>query len=691
MKQRTIIVFILAFVCCVNTFAQENPKTERVSAQNQSPQGFDNWYFSVLYFNGKSVYNPRNYVISSDGIIDDIKINPSYTSYTTLEHTKKGATYLNIWDINELNQTMSLKTFKKKNVNITSIAYSHDAKQLAISSADKTISICTPIKCELIKSYQSEVEPRQMEYSGNNYFLAVSDGVAVQIWNLERDVIRTTLKPGGSINDFKFNTDDSQLMVLTNDGKLHVYNTKDFTKLSTIEQLDQAIACCPNMDGKYVAVLNTDTRISIINLLDPTERHFIDNANGNISNIRIVYNNVDHKPCLIYNDAKNIIYRVIDSMTPYYNKMMTTELNGKMGEWVKRMPNEPLEMYQARVTESTRAMQVKKFEREFATRMATGMLESAEVSIGNYNMATNSLVLHFSNMSDIFLPVPLAEVSAFTDAKKLQFHDAQYMLTTSDKFDLIYAEVLNTVNGKNYVFDNLNQQPLSYMSTDDNFVPLEVIQKASMEETALMGIKDDILKLAKQEQVVTDKTHIAVKTNAVPAVNADGKHIVNYEVGFTYEVEEEFSARDDFKPGHYHVEESQAVMLMLQIMRKAFESDFKQYMAEGKRVQIQVKGTADASPIVRALAYDGKYGEYEGEPVYKNGELSNITLTKKNGMADNEQLAFARALGVKNYIQKDIAGIDKMNTDFQYHIEVAKEEGSKFRRISVKYTFVDAF
>ena len=60
-------------------------------------------------------------------------------------------------------------------------------------------------------------------------------------------------------------------------------------------------------------------------------------------------------------------------------------------------------------------------------------------------------------------------------------------------------------------------------------------------------------------------------------------------------------------------------------------------------------------------------------------------------MADNEQLAFARALGVKNYINNKIQGFANMQTDYQHHIEVAKEEGSQFRRISVIYTFIDAF
>ena len=323
--------------------------------------------------------------------------------------------------------------------------------------------------------------------------------------------------------------------------------------------------------------------------------------------------------------------------------------------------------------------------------MATGLLESSDVSVGNYNPSTNSLALHFNSMPDIFLDVPTSDVNAFSNAGKLEFRNAKYGLNPDDKFELIYAEVYNPENGKTYVFDNLERQSLSRMAEDDNFVSLDIIQKSNMEETALVGIKEDVLTLAKQDQTISDKTHITVNTDAVPAVNADGEKIVNYNVEFTYEVEEEYSARDDFKPGRYHVEESKAAMLMLEIMTKAFENDFKKYMVSGKNVIIKVKGTADASPINRALAYDGKYGEYDGEPVYKNNELNNITLNKKDGIADNEQLAFARALGVKNYIQNKIKGFADMQTNFQHYIEVAKEEGSQFRRISVVYTFVDAF
>jgi hypothetical protein len=200
-----------------------------------------------------------------------------------------------------------------------------------------------------------------------------------------------------------------------------------------------------------------------------------------------------------------------------------------------------------------------------------------------------------------------------------------------------------------------------------------------------------MVNLAKNDKVITDHTHITVNSNAMPTKDATEHSIINYNVGITYEVEEKFSARDDFKPGRYVTTESKAAVLMLQIMKKAFDQDFSKYLKAGKQVVVKIKGTADASPINRPIAYNGQYGEYNGQTVYKNGQPMKLSLTREEGIATNEQLAFARALGVKNWIEKEVTAINKMKRDYEYQIEVSSEKGSKYRRISVEYTFVDAF
>ena len=658
--------------------------------QKQQPQGFDNHSFGVFYYNGKNVYaNNGNDLNTADDSIKDIRINPAYTSLASLIKTKKGVGYAEIYPLQEKN--LIIGKIKLKNNSISAIAYSQDAKQLAVAAESKDIFLYDTRGKAVIKSYKSNIVPLKMKYSGNNFFLACSNGNTLEVLNAERGTVRKTLNMSSKINDFAFGENNSKLMVLTADGKLTVYETSTFEPKTTVDDLGKAIAVEGNQDGKYALVLTSDSRIAAVNLLDPTERIFIDNNLGGTSDMRFVYSQFDNLSFIVYNANKALVYRQIEGMKPYLNKMMNTELNEKLNQWMKQMPGETLEAYSERVNDETRAQKAAEIERDFATKMATGLLETSDFQVGDYNTTTKKLTLHFNSMPDIFLDVPFNELGEFETNSQLQFKNVKYGLNPDDKFEMVYAEVYNPANGKTYIFDNLARQSLAKMNEDANFVPLEVIRATNMEETALQDIKEDIISQAIQEQTISDKTHISVNANAVPAVDADGKNIINYDVEFTYEVEEEFSARDDFKPGRYNTEESGAAMSMLKIMKKAFEGDFAKYTVEGKRVKIAIKGTADASPIARAIAYDGRYGEYEEEPVYKNGELNNITLNKKDGIGTNEQLAFARAIGVQHYIEKELSSFEKMNRDYEYHIEVSKEEGSKYRRISVHCTFVDAF
>ena len=643
---KKIILLLTMALLAGNVCKAESDNNKRTLTQKKYPVGYDNTSFAVFYFNGKNAYNNRGMVIFSGDTIKDLKINPSFSAVASLEKTKKGGTYAETFRVGKTID--SQQKIKVKKQNLTALAYSADARQLAIATSAKQILFYDVIGKNMQSTVTSEITPQKMIFSSNN-------------------------------------------LVVTADGKLTVYDTATFNPKNTIEDAGSALACQANNNGKYAYVLYSPSRICVINLLDPTERQFIDDANGGISAIRGIYNYNDGNDFIIYNTSNALVYQRMEGLTPYFNKMMSGELNEKLNQWMKQMPGETLEEYAARVNEESRREMAMELEREIATKMAVGLLEQSDVTVGDYNTKTKKLTLHFSSMPDIFLDVPLGEIKSFDKSSRLEFRNVKYGLNPDDKFEIVYAEVYNPENGKTYIFDNLERKSLSYMMEDANFVPIDVIQATSMEEIALESIKEDIISLAKQEQTISDKTHISVNTHADPAIDADGKNIINYSVEFTYEVEEEFSARDDFKPGHYHTEESGAAMSMLKIMKKAFENDFAKYIAEGKRVKIAIKGTADASPIAHAIAYDGKYGEFDGEPVFKNKEMTNVSLNKKDGIATNDQLAFARAIGVQHYIEKELASFEKMNRNYEYHIEVSEQEGSKFRRISVQCTFIDAF
>ena len=212
-----------------------------------------------------------------------------------------------------------------------------------------------------------------------------------------------------------------------------------------------------------------------------------------------------------------------------------------------------------------------------------------------------------------------------------------------------------------------------------------------MDEIKLQEIKENIITQAKQQNTISDHTKISVNADIASETDASGKKIMNYNISFTYEVEQGFSAKEDFGPGKYETEQSGAAMSMLAIMKTAFENEFAQYIRDGKKLRVKITGMADASPINGKIAYDGRYGEYNNEPVYKDNDLSNITVTRQGGITQNDQLAFLRAVGVKDYITKNIPAFGQMQSDFTYYIEVTKEKGSEYRRIKVVFCFVDAF
>ena len=688
MTKKLLLLILLSSLSYMTVQAIER----KVFQQKVKPVGFDNNSYLMFYYNANKIYTIKGVQIFENLMIDDLKISPSKTSIATLQHNTFGIPFLLLYNLindhSEIDYTGNNEMAKKLP---TAVAYSANARQLTVSSIDRQIVFYDPLTIKPLKTYTSKIIPSKLVFSDNNYFLCAAKQDTLEIWNLDKDVIRTTLKAEASVRDMCFCDNSGKLLVLTSNSRLHVYDTKTFGLQYSISDLGQAVSCAPDLTGKYAAVVVNDKMISIVNILDPTERHIITDEAGGITTSRMIYHESKKKNYVLYNNSNAIVFNEVEGMKPYYHKMMTSELNERLNQWTRRLPNETMELYQLRVNDSTRIEQAKVIGQEIATRMATGLLELSEVAIGDYNLATNSLALKINSMPEIFISVPENEVHSFNKSNRLKFHNAKYILTSEDKFELVYAEVFNQNNGKTYVFDNTKQSSLSQLIMDTDFVPLEIIQKSYMEETALVNIKEDIFNLAKQEKMLSDKTQIAVKTGVENAVDAEGKKIINYNVDFTYEVEEAFSARDDFKPGRYHTEESNAAMIMLKIMTQAFEKDFAKYVTPGKQVKIKVKGTADASPIKRTLSYDGKYGEYNGEPVFMDSELNSLTLTKKDGITTNEQLAFARALGVQNYIEKKISAFNDMKRDYEYHIEVSKEKGSKYRRISVQYTFVNAF
>lgn len=655
--------------------------------QKLTPEGIDNYLFSTYYYNGKKTYNMRGAQMSSSAPVIQFRVNPSGSSFVVLEEKGEQGNILiyNLWKTNKLIRKIECQGYKP-----VAVCYSPDSRLLAVAGSNQSITIYDTHDYQAQQRFETSGQVGCMEISSNNYFLVSAESRRISIWNLQNGQLRQEFTFNSSITDVAFSDDNKQLGVLTDDGKLTTYETQQFGIKQTYDALGEARSFHYHKDGKYVAVVTGDKRIAILNLLNQRDREYVDDDKDGVKDLRFLYNS-KKESYLAYNTTNAIVYAFMNQLSPYYTRLLADELNERMTEWLKQRPEETLADYNKRVNDSSRAEQMKLFEREIATRLADNLVDRSEVTLGSYNDKEGLLALNFDSMPNIYLNVPERELKDFAEPGMLEFRNAVYGLNNEDCFELIYADVYNKKNGKTYVFNNLERQSLAYLENDENFVPLEIIQQSNAEEMKLQEIKQGIIDLAKKNKKITDNTEITVSATAENAFDANGKRITNYNISFAYKIEQRYSAKEDFASGHYRIEESAAAMSMLDIVREAFTKDMASYIVPGKQLKISITGMADASPINKAIAYDGCYGEYEDEPVYKDGNLTAMTLSKSEGVATNEQLAFLRALGVKDHIEQTIGDLKKMDCSYSYNIDLAKKTGGQYRRISVVFTFIDAF
>lgn len=618
--------------------------------------------------------------------ITDFAVNPNGLNFAVV-HKKKGKSRMDV-----LSATAPIKTFgfdTKKYGMPTAVAFMPDGRQIAVATGSGIYILETRKFMPVAKIQLKDMHPTAMTVSPNGYFLAAASGDKVNVYNLELRTLRKSLEMGEKITDMEFSPDSKDFGVLTSDGILTLYNTRTFDMRKMVDDLGDGTRFAFNFDGKYAATIASPSQVKLVNLLRDTDRESFDIDGGTLHDLTFIYD-VNRNTLMASGAGKIVNVRRIPGLEPYYNKLIAEEADRRMDEWLKMMPGETMEEFKARVNKESIKRQRRLIEDEISTSFAGNLLDGMKMSFGSYDRTNKVLALNFDKMPTIFLPVPEDEATTFTDPTKIRVTDVQYGILPDDTFEIVYARVENGVTGKKYVYDNLLREVMDYMNNDDA-ISLELLQQQQMEEIKLQELREKVVDEAKSRNVISDHTNITVDSKVIPDYDAEGNRILNYQVKFSYEVEPGFSAQEDFASGKYHIEESGAASSMIDIVRQAFSGELRQYLKSGKKLRVNLLGTADATPILNGIPYDGSYSDIEDESVYVDGQLSTLSVTRKSGIKDNPQLALLRALGVQNYLEKNVEEYRYMNKDYRYDVEVSKDKGSEFRRITATFTFVDAF
>ena len=708
--------FVLLFaVSLISEIAVSQVVESREVPSQKNIESFANTTFCVAFLSDAKMLTFRDISIAEVDDIRNIAFNPTGSSIAIMS----GKDDIVVYSFREKNKKMFelkekrkglkdretlpfvlsgelgakvMKAASKGDVLPVAMCYAPDARHFIASNSLGEI-VVYDTKEYLPQAYiQSEAPATLLTMSSNNYFIAAASAKKLDIWNFQTKALRKSITLPGNIVGFDFSLDASFLAVVTDDSQLVIFDTKNWEKKHTFAEIGGQISA-PSFhpENKYVSVVKDNNAIVVVNLKNEKIEQVIDETAKKVTQSNFIIDRQRNSILMLSNRQNSMVFWDANGLNPFYGKALDEAVVAKMNEWVKMMDGETMEEYAIRVNDETRLKQQQLFIQEAATEMAGDRLAFENPYVGDYDMANSMLNIGFNTLPSISLEVPEDEADDFKDSKNLKFENAIYMLNDKDEFELAYVEVRNELTDKVYVFDNVGRLELLAMD-DIDFVPLEIMQQISQEEVQLKEIKEQIVEENKQEKLISDNTQIDVKTQVVPGVDADGKKILNYKVGYQYEViNRAFSANEDFPSGGYNIEKSNAAMSLMKIIKNAFEGDFSKYLAEGKQVKVIITGSADASPIRGRIAYNGQYGEYTDEPYYKDGNLDNITVTKASGITSNEQLALMRAAGVKNYIEKNVTTLGNTKNEYEFHVEVAKEKGGEYRKINVEFLIMDAF
>ena len=675
---------------CGQTMAQVVEK--RGFDSQKKINAFDNTTFCTAYLSDGALYTMRDIAINDVRKIERIVFNPTGSSIALL----RAKNPISIYSFRDRNKKLFELKEKRKKLKAkpmpVSMCYSADARSFIVGNSLGEIVIYDTKEYMPLAYIQGEAPATALAMSSNNYFIAAAAGQNINIWNFQTKELRKAIPMPAVVKEVTFSPDAALLAVTTDDNHLTIIDTKNWDKVDIFDKLGGTLSS-PSFhpEGKYISVVKDGKNIEIINLKNGVVEQDIVDPIGGVTGGRFFKNNQNSEVFLLTNRTKQMVFWDANGLNPFYGKIMGREVDAKMNEWVKMMQGESMEDYAIRVNDETRIKQQQLFAQEVATALAGDRISMDNPFIDGYDASNNMLNIGFKGLPSIGLEVPSNEAGDFKDGK-MKFSNAVYVLNDKDEFELAYVEVTNETTNKVYIYDNIGRTKLTALEADENFVPLEIMQQATREEAQLAEIKEQVIEEKKQDKLITDNTQINVKTEVIPGVDANGKKILNYKVGYQYEViNKEFSAKEDFPSGGYNIERSNAAMSLMKIIKNAFEGDFAKYLSEGKQVKVIITGSADAAPIRGRLAYDGRYGEFVDEPYYKDGNLDNITVTKAGGITQNEQLALMRAAGVKTYIEKNVTTLGNTKNEYEYHVEVAKERGGEFRKINVEFVIMDAF
>lgn len=214
-------------------------------------------------------------------------------------------------------------------------------------------------------------------------------------------------------------------------------------------------------------------------------------------------------------------------------------------------------------------------------------------------------------------------------------------------------------------------------------------------------------------------------------VKANGQMSYNIRATFSYELISDQGVKAElihYPPGSYQLEKSAAAIATAFSMKKSIEVYLFEYFEPGGTVKVRIIGSADASPIYKPIVYTGEYQtiknhEYHLVDDYQLiiterpqidstliedatgidlitqvaakpesidlGEKQSIDLETTEGFTRNEELAYLRSMGIKDYILANVAPLRSTKNSFLHQVKLEQSVGGIYRKVVMELLIED--
>ena len=350
------------------------------------------------------------------------KVSPAYQSYAAITRNKKGIPALKFYGFSETD--LRLADFDRKHLgNPIALAYTPDGRGITVATDKGLVNIDSRKFKMLSASGTVKFNPAAMVYSPNGYYIAMTHGSKVALYNVESGEIRKTWDFDTTVTDVNFSPDSREIGILTDDGLLEIYDTRSLVIKTSVDDLGAGLAFDFNDSGKYVAVATAPDEIQVVNLLKHADREVIEVPDGFLSDL-IFMKDYDRNTFVTYTSLNSLRSHRLPNLEPYYAKLISDEVDQMMADWMKMREGETMDEYKLRMSDESVARQRRLFEDGLSTDFAGDMVAMSAMTLGNYDRANQLLAVDFSNMPTIYLPVPEANVGAFHSGDDLTVSEA---------------------------------------------------------------------------------------------------------------------------------------------------------------------------------------------------------------------------------------------------------------------------